>query len=105
MASYGVPEAAGPAGGVSAGPLSILSVTMTALQWNSGPSNAGPRGPGRPLGSLACVDRGGRDRAVLDVPLLQDLGVGAVLDDRVERLLQGVAQLGVLLADADAEET
>src|SRR6185369_6295870 len=53
-------------------------------------------------GSGAAIDRGLLDRALLDAPGLQDLAVGAVGDERLQRLLHGVAKRRVGLVDADA---
>src|SRR6185312_263939 len=49
------------------------------------------------------VDRGRRHRAALDPVLLQNLAVAAVRDQRIQRLLQGIAQRVVRLADGNTQ--
>src|SRR3954469_5669330 len=49
----------------------------------------------------ATVDGRLVDGTAGDVPRGQDLAVGAVVDQRLERLLDAVAQRGVVLADPD----
>src|SRR4051812_12109497 len=86
----------GAGDGVPTGPaLSIFVVTDQCLSARARELR------GRP-GSLAAVDDGLGDRAVLDAPLRDELVVFAVRDDEGERLLEGVAQLGVVLGDGDA---
>src|SRR5688572_6607001 len=53
-------------------------------------------------GSRAAVDGAGLERALADLPLLQQPVVGAVLEQLVQRQLDGLGQGAAVLADRDA---
>src|SRR5207248_3518507 len=78
-------------------PSRISSARMTAALIQR------PQCRSRTIGSSAsAIDRGLLHRALLDAPGLEDLAVGAVGDQLLQRLLHGFGERPVLLVEADS---